>query len=183
MKIVVIILLIFTGITASRSATHADELLDEVNSLIRFISIQSNRDTVVKQHRHPSNIRAIIRKAAGRYSLEPALIEAIIKVESNSNNRAVSRKGAMGYMQLMPETAREIGVTRPFDPYQNIMGGTYYYRLMLNRFRNHRKALYAYNCGPECVDNGKVPKESREYAKKVMRVYKDLKQKGGKYVK
>lgn len=183
MKIAIISILFFIVLIVNAGATHAEDLLDEINSLIRFISIQSNRGMVVKQSGYSSNIRAIIRKAAERYRLDPLLIEAIITVESNFNRYAVSQKGAMGLMQLMPETAREIGVTRPFDPYQNITGGTYYYRLMLVRYGEHRKALYAYNCGAKCVDNGRIPKESREYARNVIRVYKGLKQKGGRYVR
>ena len=182
MKIAIISILFFIVLVVNAGATNADDLLDEINSLIQFISIQSNRGMVVKQS-GSSNIRTIIRKAAERYRLDPLLIEAIITVESNFNRYAVSQKGAMGLMQLMPETAREIGVTRPFDPYQNIIGGTYYYRLMLVRYGEHRKALYAYNCGAKCVDNGRIPKESREYARNVIRVYKDLKKKGGRHVR
>lgn len=171
------------SLIVAKGVANADDLLSEINGLIHFISIQSNRVSIIDQSRYTANFKPIIRKAAKRYGVEPSLIEAIIRVESDFNPYAISRKGALGLMQLMPETAREIGVTKPFNPYQNILAGTYYYRLMLERYGNHRKALYAYNCGPECVENGKIPKESKRYANNVIRVYKDLKRKEKYYVK
>lgn len=188
MKPVSFFLMTFALIATIRTGAYADNLLGEINDLIQLVSIQpemvSTNNTIVNSKpRYSSDIRTIIRDAAERYNLSPLLIESIIKVESNYNPHAVSNKGAMGLMQLMPGTAREIGVTKPFDPYQNIIGGSFYYRLMLNRFGDHRKALYAYNCGPGCVENGYIPGETKEYVKNVVRVYKDLKKKGGNNVK
>jgi soluble lytic murein transglycosylase-like protein len=181
MKIALILLMALMTLILTVERAHADDLLEKINSLITYFSKQSNHYTgaTIKSGHSRSEFYPIIREAAQRYSLDPHLIESIIKVESNFNPRAVSRKGAMGLMQLMPETAREIGVTRPFDPHQNILAGTYYYRLMLERYGNHRSALYAYNCGPECVKNGRIPTESRKYVNKVIRVYQDLKKRGG----
>lgn len=188
MKKLITILLTFIAVNTVKA--DADDFLNEINDVIQLVSVQTERGgfdnsrPVINKSKSLSGIKAIINEAAERYKLSPLLIESIIKVESNYNPRAVSNKGAMGLMQLMPSTAREIGVKKPFDPYQNIIGGTYYYRLMLDRFGDHKKALQAYNCGPGCVENGYIPEETRDYAKNVVRVYKNLKQeKGGKYVK
>jgi len=180
MKFILILLMSFI---VAKGVANADDLLNEINRLIHFINIQSDRTSIINQPRYITNFKPIINKAADRYDLDPLLIEAIIKVESNYNPYAVSRKGAMGLMQLMPTTAKKIGITKPFDPYQNIMAGTYYYRLMLERFRSHKKALLAYHCGVRCVENGKIPRESRKYANNVIRVYKNLKRKEKYYVK
>lgn len=191
MKSAIVFLMIFAFVSVISRGAYADSLLSEINEVIQLVSMQTERavfdnrrPVVINKPMYPSGIKAIINEAAERYKLHPLLIESIIKIESNYNPRAVSNKGAMGLMQLMPGTAREIGVTKPFDPYQNIIGGTYYYRLMLDRFGDHRKALWAYNCGPGCVENGYIPEETRDYAKNVVRAYKNLKQrKGGHDVK
>lgn len=185
MKLFVITLLVIIAFMTSTGNSYADNLLlNEINGLIQLVSVQTERadtangSSVSHKPQYQSDIRTIIQKAAKRYNLHPLLIESIIKVESGYNIHAVSNKGAMGLMQLMPATAREIGVTKPFDPYQNVIGGSYYYRLMLDRFGDHKKALAAYNCGPGCVENGYMPGETRKYVKNVIRVYNDLIRKG-----
>ena len=102
----------------------------------------------------------IIRTAAERYSLDPDLIRAIIKIESAFNPYALSEKGAMGLMQLMPETAKEMQVEEPFRARDNIMGGSRYLRKLLNRFDNDlHLSLAAYNAGPNRVlADGRIPK-------------------------
>jgi len=116
-----------------------------------------------------------IRAAAKRYSLDPELIRAIIKVESSYNPNAVSAKGAMGLMQLMPETAKEMNVTAPFKAEENIMGGSRYLRKLLDLFGGDlRLGLAAYNAGPSRVlKKGSIPKipETRNYVKKVLHEY------------
>ena len=113
-----------------------------------------------------------IQKAAAKYDLAPDLIRGVIRAESNFEVKAVSRAGAQGLMQLMPATAKELGVEDSFDIAQNIDGGAKYLRQMLDRFSgNVRKALAAYNAGPGTVIkyNGRVPyPETRRYVKRVL---------------
>lgn len=118
----------------------------------------------------------LIRKAAKEYGLDPGLIRAIIKVESSFNPYAVSEKGAMGLMQLMPDTAREMDVRSPFEAGENIMGGSRYLRKLLNLFDGDlRLGLAAYNAGPNKVltNGGVIPRirETEQYVEKVMREY------------
>jgi soluble lytic murein transglycosylase-like protein len=118
-------------------------------------------------------IERSIQKAAARYSLSPDLIRGVIRAESNFQAGAVSSAGAQGLMQLMPETAGDLGVTKPFDIQQNIDGGSRYLRQMLDRFGGNLKlALSAYNAGPGAVEKyeGRVPyAETQEYVKRVLR--------------
>jgi soluble lytic murein transglycosylase-like protein len=120
----------------------------------------------------------LIRRAAEHYMVRFGLIKAVIHAESGFNNRAVSRKGAMGLMQLMPGTARDLGIRDVFDPEQNIRGGTRYLKRMLELYNdNLRLSLAAYNAGPAAVDRiGGVPPfpETHDYIRRVlslMRVY------------
>ena len=120
----------------------------------------------------PSELRPIIAQAAERYGIRPALLEALIQQESGFNPDAVSRAGAQGLTQLMPGTAAGLGVSDPFDPEQNIMGGARYLRMQLDRF-NHDEtlALAAYNAGPGAVQrfHGIPPyAETRNYVRSVL---------------
>jgi len=114
----------------------------------------------------------IIQKAAGRYEVDPSLVKAIIMAESSYNPKAVSRKGAMGLMQLMPRTARALGVKDGFDPELNIDAGVRYFRQLLDQFDGDIKlAVAAYNAGSRKVRkyNGIPPfKHTRYYVAKVM---------------
>ena len=122
----------------------------------------------------------LIELAAEQYGIDAKLLKAIIKVESNFHAGAVSPKGAMGVMQLMPKTAERLGVDHPFDPMDNIFGGSKYYRKLLNMFNNdHELALAGYNAGENAVIKYgyNIPpyKETQNYVKKVFRHYKKLK--------
>jgi soluble lytic murein transglycosylase-like protein len=124
---------------------------------------------------YTNNYGVIIKSKAMKYSVDPSLIEAVIKVESSFNARAVSRKGALGLMQLMPSTATAMGVRNPFSPEQNIEGGTKYLRYLLERFDGNLKlVLAAYNSGPTRVEKyGAIPPimETRRYVKKIFKLY------------
>jgi len=114
----------------------------------------------------------LVQEHARRQSLRPELVRAVIQVESGFNPRARSPRGAMGLMQLMPTTARELGVRDAYDPADNIRAGCAYLRRLIDRYDgNEELALAAYNAGAQAVDRhgGKVPpyRETRDYVKKV----------------
>jgi soluble lytic murein transglycosylase-like protein len=121
-----------------------------------------------------------IRFAADKYRVPVALLRAVMAVESNYDARAVSEKGAVGLMQLMPGTARDMFVLDIWDPAQNIDGGARYLRLLANQYRGDvMMTLAAYNAGPDAVRRagGKIPDipETREYVRKVLALYQDFK--------
>jgi soluble lytic murein transglycosylase-like protein len=123
----------------------------------------------------PASVDAIIQKASRRYGIDGGLIKAVIKAESDFNPRAVSPVGAQGLMQLMPSTARGLGVTDAFDPEQNVMAGTRFLKDMLQRYGgNVDEALAAYNWGPGNVDRhgtDRLPRETRTYLATVKGYY------------
>ena len=114
-----------------------------------------------------SEIDSAIENAALKTGLDPDLIRSVIRVESSFRTKAVSRCGAMGLMQLMPGTAKEMGVKDPFDPYQNVLGGAKYLKKQLDRFGDIRLALAAYNRGPGKIHSLKItdPDDPEQYSK------------------
>ena len=124
----------------------------------------------------PSNFASTIAEAGKRNELDPALLSAVIRQESGFQPRAVSSAGAIGLMQLMPQTARELGVRNPFDPEQNVDGGARYLRGLIDRYHGRLDlALAAYNAGPGAVDKyGGVPPypETRAYVKNILSSYR-----------
>lgn len=123
----------------------------------------------------PDSLQSIIDKASRRYGVDSGLIKAVIKAESDFNPHAVSPVGAQGLMQLMPSTARGLGVSDPFDPEQNVMAGTRFLKDLLSRYGgNLDEALAAYNWGPANVDRhgtDTLPRETRAYLGKVKGLY------------
>jgi len=119
---------------------------------------------------------SIVMEAGEKHGVAPSLIQAIIEVESSGNPLAVSKSGAQGLMQLMPETAVQLGVTNPFDPGENIMAGTRYLRLLLDRYRGNLKlALAAYNWGMGNLEKRPeaMPDETRNYIAQVETRYRN----------
>jgi soluble lytic murein transglycosylase-like protein len=123
----------------------------------------------------PAQVDAAIEEAASRHNLDPNLVRAVIKVESNFNPNAVSRKGAMGLMQLMPGTARQLRVTNPFDPEQNVDAGVRHLKALLQNYRgNVPLTLAAYNAGEGAVARSAgIPRiaETRDYVRRITALY------------
>ena len=122
---------------------------------------------------------AIIEAEAKSAGVEPNLLRAVIVVESGFNSRAVSKRGAVGLMQLMPDTATRFGVSNRYDPQQNVRGGALYLGFLLHRFgQNVRLALAAFNAGEDAVErnSGQIPpfNETLEYVPRVLKVYQAL---------
>ena len=134
-----------------------------------------NSQSEEKRHLSPEKIEGIIHRTSRRHAVDPRLVKAVIKVESDFNPRALSRAGAQGLMQLMPETSRDLKVSDPYNPHESIEGGVRHLRSLLDYFKNDVKlALAAYNAGKTTVLRYKgIPpyKETRNYVKKVLDYY------------
>ncbi len=128
---------------------------------------------VLRYHQQVAPYLSIIQRAAQRWHFDPALLKAIIIAESGGNPRAISPAGAKGLMQLMDQTAQLLGVQDPFDPEENIFGGTRYLAQLRDRYDNLELALAAYNAGPTVVDRyGGIPPypETRRYLQRVSHI-------------
>ena len=135
----------------------------------RAIKVPVGSPLIARSHPH---YEPLIRQHATDHRVRPDLVRAVIQVESAFNPRAVSPKGAMGLMQLMPATAKQFGVIDPFNPAENIRAGVSYLRQLLDRYdHDEQLALAAYNAGPGAVDKygSKVPpyKETQNYVLKI----------------
>ncbi|MBN2061943.1 MAG: lytic transglycosylase domain-containing protein [Deltaproteobacteria bacterium] len=130
-----------------------------------------------KPEKYIADYGYMIDQASERFNIDPNLVKAVIKAESDFDKGALSSKGAQGLMQLMPKTADEMEVDDPFNPEENIFGGTRYLSILLERFNNDKNlALAAYNAGPEKVAeyNGIPPyNETRNFVRKVLDYYEE----------
>lgn len=171
-------LLIITG-----AVSYADIYKYTDENGVTYYTNVSEAKSDIKPASEKKNVRTasaadynhIIHSMSSKYDIEPSLIKAIITVESNWNDNAVSNKGALGLMQLMPATAKDMAVGNPLNPEENIEGGTRYLRLLLDKFNDLPMALAAYNAGPKTVEYyGGIPSitETRQYVKKVLSIYK-----------
>ena len=189
--------LIATLLAASAAAAHsqiytyvdADGLRHYTdvpdNNRYRLL-ILSPRDRTASGDRYDAMLLAkagrydsIIERAATSASVEPNLLRAVIVVESGFNSRAVSKRGAVGLMQLMPATATRFGVSNPYDPLQNVHAGARYLKFLIDRFgQDVRLALAAYNAGEDAVDRngGQIPpfSETMAYVPRVLKIYQML---------
>jgi soluble lytic murein transglycosylase len=145
------------------------------NKYKKVISENKTTAHVKKKTANPSQYKHIIYNLSRKYNIKPSLVKALIKVESDWDTNALSRKGAMGLMQLMPSTAEEMDVKNPYNPEENIEGGIRYLRHLLDKFQGDLDlTLAAYNAGPEIVRKFKdippIP-ETQRYVEKVLTIY------------
>ena len=151
------------NIRAARSAAAEVSNSDQASSFVRGKPFTQQE------------IDAAIDAAASRHNVDPSLVRAVIKVESNFNPNAVSRKGAMGLMQLMPQTARQLNVVNPFDPEQNVDAGVRHLKQLMESYGGDVKlGLAAYNAGAGAVARSAgIPRfsETRNYVKRITQLY------------
>jgi Transglycosylase SLT domain len=152
----------------------------EVSQFYGHQSVQSANAKILEANSHghhasPEEIDESIVMAAARHNVDPNLVRAVVKVESNFNSNAVSRKGAMGLMQLMPKTARELKVKNPFDPQQNVDAGVRHLKYLLENYNGDvNLTLAAYNAGEGAVRRSAgVPhySETQDYVRKITHLY------------
>ena len=182
-KVIYISLVIIISISVSLSYADIYKYVDENgNTLFTNVYRGSENAKVISRGRREDRVNSnpyshIISSMSRKYNIEPSVIKAVITAESNWQHDAVSAKGAIGLMQLMPSTIKDMRVKDPYDPEDNIEGGTKYLRLLLDRFNGDLElALAAYNSGPGTVSkyNGIPPiKETRRYVKRVLSIEKD----------
>jgi soluble lytic murein transglycosylase-like protein len=171
---------IYSFVDAAGTVHYSNVPVDE-----RFVPLAAMEDpaqvpqTVSSYLAKAATYSKLIEGAARDNRIEPALVKAVLVVESGGDPKAVSRKGASGLMQLMPETARRYGVSDVFDPAQNIRGGARYLHDLAQRYQNDVELiLAAYNAGPQAVDRQgrRIPQlhETLEYVPRVMQLYRKL---------
>ena len=174
------------GLATSAQAGGAIYSFTDENGVIHFTGFRKDaRYRLAERLNQPRRAKpraprdwrydGLIGLTARQHRVQPALVKAVIAAESNFDANAVSHKGAQGLMQLMPETSVSLGVEDPFQPTQNVRGGTLYLRKMLDRYGDMERALAAYNAGPSAVDrHGGVPpyRETQDYVTRVLTYYR-----------
>jgi len=171
-KLLIIALFVLIALIAPNLAIGAIYRYVDEAGRIHFTNVPNTPDyRLYRNEGETYHLENLIKHFADKFRLDAALVKAVIKVESDFNPSVVSSKGAQGLMQLMPETADEVGVSNPFDPTESIYGGTRYLRKMLDSFnRNLDHALAAYNAGPAMVRKyGGIPpyEETQNYVRRV----------------
>lgn len=159
------------NLPANTSNLKTDEISLPFPEFVQKQNLQPN------QTQKPADILDTIESIAKSQGMDPNLVKAMVKAESGFKTKAVSPKGAMGLMQLMPETAESLGVADPFNPEENIEGGVKFLKGLMKEFKDPEKAIAAYNAGPGAVKRYKgIPpyEETQKYVNKVKRFYKDF---------
>ena len=179
-------LLLYTFLPTAAKADQIVVLVDEhghkiyvntgeTSSRVDWMTRSFRPSATAVSGRAPANINQLVEQAASRFQVDPELIHAIIRVESGYDPKAVSSKGAMGLMQLIPATAQRFGVANPFDPKQNLEGGVNYLKYLMGLFGGDLTlSLAAYNAGEHSVQrSGGIPAipETQDYVRKVKSIY------------
>lgn len=180
MRMFHLLLIILIGLTVNVKADiyyyvdengvwHFTNIKTEPHYRLYLKTVNKMADQYIKDY------EKVIIKAAKKFGVEAPLIKAIIKAESDFDQKAISVSGAKGLMQLMPQTAMEMNVSDPLDPRENIFGGTRYLSILLRHFGDISLAVAAYNAGPKNVEyfEGIPPfPETRAFVKRVLRYYR-----------
>jgi hypothetical protein len=163
------------GIAENGNKINDRQIINSADKSIGYINFSSVLSTAMANSK-AVNLEQLFEAASKKYNVPVGLLKAVAKVESDFNPKAVSRCGARGIMQLMPGTAKDLGVTDSFDPEQNIMGGAKYLSQLLKRFHgNVEYALAAYNKGAGNVKKyGGVPPFAAGYVAKVLKYYNGI---------
>ncbi len=158
-----------------------NEIKEKVNANINKSFPNGQIISYKKELKDAKSIEDLIVRLSKKHGIDPALVKAVVKVESNFNPKATSSVGAKGLMQIMPDTAKDLGIKDLYDPKDNLEGGIKYLKRLLKKYDNDISlALAAYNAGPGNVDkhNGVPPfKETRNYVRKVLKAYTKYAQK------
>jgi soluble lytic murein transglycosylase-like protein len=161
---------IFIARDANGTTVLSSKRLERPTQVFQVPGAPAYRTTTEGLPRKAEMFEELVQEHSQKHSLRPELVRAVIQVESGFDPQATSPKGAMGLMQLMPDTARSLGVVNAYDPEDNIRGGTAYLRQLLNKYGSEQLALAAYNAGPGAVDryDGVPPyRETKDYVRKV----------------
>jgi soluble lytic murein transglycosylase len=179
-------------ILALVSSAHADiYMYIDANGVMHFTNAPTSnqheykvylkeRISVSTRFQATDKYDKLISNASKEFNVDSRLLKAMIKAESDFDPRAISTKGAMGLMQIMPENFKMLNIENPFDPWQNIRAGAQYFKKLYKRFNGKLAlSLAAYNAGPTAVDRYKsIPpyQETEEYVRRVLRYYRTFKQ-------